>query len=153
VVVAAVAIAAVGLAACNSDPTAPEPQVIEQVTFDPSLNVDLAAMTKLPEGVYIQDLVVGTGTGLVDGDQAWTYYELRLSNAQPIGNGLFDFELGAGEVIQGWDIGMEGMMPGGTRVLLIPPELGYGAVQYGPIPAGSVLHFRVELDSITWGRG
>jgi FKBP-type peptidyl-prolyl cis-trans isomerase len=108
-------------------------------------------MTKLPEGMYIQDRVVGTGPGLVAGDSAWVYYELYLHTGAPVANGLFDFELLANppDVIDGWDIGLEGMMAGGTRLLVIPPELGYGSGARTGIPGGSILVFEVELDSIT----
>lgn len=143
------AVAAVGLAACDDGPTEVEFQVIEETQFDPSLNIDLAAMTKLPEGVYIQDLVAGTGPGLTTGDRGWVYYELRLSNAQPIGNGEFYFDLGVTNLVDGWELGVAGMMAGGTRILLVPPELGYGAAGQPPVPGGAILHFLVELDSIT----
>ena len=122
--------------------------MIEEVEFAPSLGIDLAAMTRLPEGVYIQDLVAGTGEGLSDGDTAWVYYELRLSNATPIANGVFDYPVPLGG-IDGWDIGMAGMMAGATRVILVPPELGYGTTGRESVPPGAILVFRVELDSIT----
>jgi FKBP-type peptidyl-prolyl cis-trans isomerase FkpA len=143
------AVSAVGLlVACNDSPTEVEFEVIEQVTFAPALDVDLAAMTKLPEGVYIQDRVAGTGPGLAEGGHAWLYYELYLRNGTPIQNNAihFPFPLGG---IEGWDIGLEGMAAGATRLIIIPPELAYGGVANGPIPAGSILVFEIELDSIT----
>ena len=146
------AVAGIGvLGACGNDPAEPEVefQVIEEVAFDPSLNIDLAAMTKLPEGVYIQDLVVGDGPGLAEGDSAWVYYELRLSNAAPIGNGVFGYHVGVTDLIEGWDLGVAGMMAGGTRIMLVPPELGYAERGQGAVPPGAVLHFRIDLDSIT----
>jgi FKBP-type peptidyl-prolyl cis-trans isomerase len=142
-------VATVGVvAACDDSPTEVEFEVIEEVTFDPSLNIDLTAMTKLAEGIYIQDLVAGTGPGLAIGDRAWVYYELRLRSAAPMANGEFSYAVPLNG-IQGWDLGMAGMMAGGTRVILIPPELGYGAQGNPPVPPGAILHFRVELDSIT----
>jgi len=151
VVATAFAVLTIGLAACNSDPTEVQLQVIEEVTFAASLGVDLAAMTKLPEGMYIQDRVMGSGPGLAAGDTAWVYYELYLHTGTPISSDLFRFEFRRTPpaVIQGWDIGLEGMMAGGARLLVIPPELAYGSRAVGSIPAGSILVFEVELDSIS----
>ncbi len=58
----------------------------------------------------------------------------------------FEFELGAGNVIEGWDQGIEGMKVGGRRELIIPPDLGYGAAGQPPtIPANATLVFVVDL--------
>lgn len=79
-----------------------------------------------------------TGT-LTDG----TKFDSSYDRNQP-----FDFQLGAGQVIKGWDQGVAGMKVGGKRKLVIPPGLGYGAQANGKIPANSTLIFEVELLSV-----
>ncbi|KAH6657121.1 hypothetical protein BKA67DRAFT_180078 [Truncatella angustata] len=63
-------------------------------------------------------------------------------------NTPFSFKLGVGQVIKGWDIGMEGACIGEKRTLTVPPELGYGNRGMGPIPAGSTLIFETEIIGI-----
>jgi FKBP-type peptidyl-prolyl cis-trans isomerase len=69
---------------------------------------------------------------------------------QSYGRGPFDFTLGAGQVIQGWDQGIKGMKEGGKRKLTIPASLGYGENGSPPkIPGGATLVFEVELLKVT----
>lgn len=79
-----------------------------------------------------------TGT-LEDG----TEFDSSLSRNEP-----FEFHLGAGMVIEGWEKGMEGMKVGEKRILAIPSKFGYGDMAIGSIPANSTLIFEVELLSI-----
>jgi len=72
---------------------------------------------------------------LMDG----TKFDSSRDRAQP-----FEFPLGAGRVVRGWDVGVEGMLPGEKRLLLIPPGLGYGSRGGGPIPPDATLLFAVE---------
>lgn len=62
-----------------------------------------------------------------------------------IGQAPFDFNLGAGDVIRGWDLGLIGMKVGEVRRIVVPPEFGYGDTDRGIIPGGSTLIFEVEL--------
>ncbi len=101
----------------------------------------------------IVDERVGTGPTANTGDQLSMNYKGTLLNGkvfdQSYGRGPFDFQLGAGNVIKGWDQGIIGMKVGGKRKLVIPADLAYGAQSPSPdIPANSTLVFEVELLSV-----
>ncbi len=141
------AICAVAVMACD-DPF----QVIEELEFDPSLSVDLAQMELLPSGVYIQDLVPGSGAAVVaQGSDIETSYAGYLADGTLFGSGEFDFVVGAGRSIAGYSIGVIGMQQGGERKIVIPPDLAYADSEQNGIPAGSVLIFDVTMDSILTG--
>jgi FKBP-type peptidyl-prolyl cis-trans isomerase FkpA len=99
----------------------------------------------------IEELKAGTGSEAKSGKRVTVHYVGTLTDGKKFdssrdrGEG-FDFTLGAGEVIKGWDQGVAGMKVGGMRKLTIPPELGYGARGFPPvIPPNSTLIFEVEL--------
>ena len=105
-----------------------------------------------------EDTIMGTGEEAKAGQRVrvhytgWLYdptapksrgkkFDSSKDRGQP-----FSFGLGGGEVIRGWDEGVQGMKVGGTRVLTIPPEMGYGARGAGgAIPPNATLVFEVEL--------
>lgn len=98
----------------------------------------------------VQDVVYGTGEEAKTGDRVVVHYTGRFVDGSVFDSSFsrnepFQFVLGAGQVIQGWDVGIVGMKVGGKRILSIPPEMGYGMQDYGPIPGGSTLIFEVEL--------
>lgn len=106
------------------------------------------------DGLQIKDTTVGTGTIAQNGDVVTVNYTGTLDNGTTFDssysrNQPFSFTLGAGQVIQGWDLGVLGMRVGGTRELTIAPSLGYGAQANGPIPANSTLHFTITLLSVS----
>lgn len=145
-------IAALFAAACTpEDMLVPEPSSIETASFASSLNVDLVTSTKLPSGMYIRDVAVGSGASVASGQTLAMRYTGWLSNGTQFdatGNGApFTFRLGAGQVIGGWDQGVAGMKVGGTRQLIIPPALGYGTRGTGPIPGNAILVFTVQVVS------
>ena len=132
------------LAACGDSSTATTAVPIESTVFAPSLGVNLAASTKTPSGLYFRDIRVGTGATLANGTKVTAKYSGALANGTVFDAGTFPFTLGAGAVIRGWDEGLVGMKVGGSRQLIIPPELGYGSTGSGPIPPNAVLVFTVE---------
>ena len=103
------------------------------------------------------DLSVGTGTTATQGRTVTVSYNGYLYDpTKPNAEGTrfdsnpnFSFALGAGSVIRGWDTGVVGMRVGGQRRLVIPPELGYGAVAQGAIPANSTLVFDITLVNVS----
>lgn len=105
------------------------------------------------------DLAPGTGAELKTGQEVLVHYTGWLYNAaapenkgkqfdSSVGGEPFEFRVGNGDVIRGWDEGVVGMKVGGKRRLVIPPEFGYGASGAGPIPPGATLVFDVELVEI-----
>lgn len=116
----------------------------------PQAILDELAQTGTVADLRSFDIVVGTGaeatpgniivvhyTGVLPGG---TVFDSSVNRGQP-----FAFELGSGQVIQGWERGFNGMKVGGKRLLAIPPSLGYGDRAVGSIPANSTLIFEVEL--------
>ncbi len=112
-------------------------------------------MITTPSGLQYEDTVPGSGATATAGRQVSVHYtgwlwqdgakgrkfDSSKDRGQP-----FRFALGAGQVIGGWDEGVQGMQVGGTRTLLIPPQLGYGARGTGGvIPPNATLLFEVEL--------
>lgn len=110
-------------------------------------------------GLIIEDHAVGEGAVAEPGKHVFVHYTGWLFDEGKPGNkgdkfdssldrgSPFDFPLGGGRVIKGWDIGVAGMNVGGSRTLTIPPELGYGqrGTPGGPIPPNATLVFDVEL--------
>lgn len=100
--------------------------------------------------LIIDDVVVGSGDSVVTGDTVSVHYIGTLQNGQQFDSSYakaqpFEFTVGTGQVISGWDQGVLGMKKGGQRILVIPAELAYGDRQVGPIPANSTLVFAIEL--------
>ena len=117
------------------------------------------AHTTTASGLQYDDLTVGSGAQAVEGDYVSVHYSGWLQNPDGSEGELFDssvernepfeFPLGAGHVIKGWDEGVQGMKVGGKRRLVIPSSLGYGSRGAGGvIPPDATLIFDVELLSV-----
>ncbi len=112
-------------------------------------------MITSPSGLQYEDETVGSGAEASKGQQVRVHYTGWLYNDGAQGakfdssrdrNDPFEFSLGAGMVIRGWDEGVAGMKVGGKRTLIIPAALGYGARGAGGvIPPNATLKFDVEL--------
>jgi FKBP-type peptidyl-prolyl cis-trans isomerase FkpA len=102
-------------------------------------------------GLGIEDTTCGEGDEAVTGKTVSVHYVGTLENGDQFDSSRdrgepFEFMLGSGQVIKGWDEGIQGMRVGGTRTLTIPPDLGYGAAGSPPvIPPDATLIFEVEL--------
>jgi len=146
------------LGAQSKAPGNPNVGAPETLTYNPSLNVDLAMMAHMPSGLYWRDLAEGKGAEAVAGSTAAVIYTGWLANGNKFdGNENtgrpYSFVVGQGRVIKGWDEGVAGMRVGGKRLLVIPPQLGYGAQAMGSlIPANATLVFDVELVDVRGGR-
>ena len=107
---------------------------------------------KTGDGLQYWDIRVGTGATAKEGSRVRVHYTGWLTNGKKFDSSVdagqpFDFTIGNGEVIKGWEEGVAGMRVGGKRQLRIPPALGYGAqgTPGGPIPPNATLIFDIQL--------
>ncbi|MGB1612390.1 MAG: FKBP-type peptidyl-prolyl cis-trans isomerase [Arenicellales bacterium] len=116
--------------------------------------VSQASHEPAPE-VSIEEILVGEGIEALPFSIVKVHYKGMLSDGLEFDSSIkrdqpFEFTLGSGQVIPGWDIGIKGMRPGGQRTLTIPPELAYGKKGAGNvIPPNATLRFEVKLLSVT----
>jgi peptidylprolyl isomerase len=135
------------LAACSA--TVPDPAAVEMKSDEAK-----GAVFTHASGLRLADIKVGTGAFPKAGQicvmhyTGWLYqsgkkgakFDSSVDRGQP-----FEFPIGKGQVIRGWDEGVSTMKVGGKRTLIIPPDLGYGPMGRGNIPPHSTLLFEVEL--------
>jgi FKBP-type peptidyl-prolyl cis-trans isomerase FkpA len=152
---------AVTLAACGNA-TGPEVcSVIEECTFASELGIDLSQMTKTASGLYWQDLEAGTGSSVSTGTFVLFHSIGWLADGTVIGDtheidptctcapALAD-TVGVGHLIPGWDEGFIGAQLGTVRLLVIPPDLAYGATGYEEtVPPNAVIVSKIEILSVT----
>lgn len=132
--------------------TADDVQVSGQFGSKPTVTIpDTCAA---PTTLLTKDLQPGTGTAAKGGSQLQVNYDLytwsdKVDQQNSFGSGTFSVTLGAGDVIQGWDNGLTGIKQGGRRLLIIPPDQGYGASGNGPIKPNETLVFVIDAVKVT----
>lgn len=125
----------------------------ESVVFAPALQVDLSAMERLRSGVYIRDLVEGSGPQAQPGRRVAFHVAGFLPNGTPFEQVApptppVEFVMGSRTVIAGLEAGIMGMRPGGQRQLVVPAAQGYGSRGVGRVPPNSNLVFVIKLVSV-----
>ena len=126
-------------------------QIPVVTTTIPGAPIGEAQVHKLANGLQYIDLVVGNGRMAEPGMRVSVHYRGWLPDGRDVDNSFdrgqpYEFPLGAGQVIAGWDEGIKGMRLGGKRKLMIPADMAYGAPGREPVvPPNSPLVFDVEL--------
>jgi FKBP-type peptidyl-prolyl cis-trans isomerase len=125
-------------------------KMYQELGINKNQNMEENQNTILPEGLKVEVLKEGTGQAAKDGDTLSVNYVGTLENGTKFDSSIdrgtpFSFELGAGKVIPGWDLGLVGMKVGEKIKLTVPPDLAYGPNDYHGIPGSSTLIFEVDL--------
>lgn len=143
------------LSMAGQNRTSPAP-----ITLADKPAVKFIKVHKLADGLKIEDIRMGHGPAARTGDSVSVHYTGWLANGTIFdaskfhGDTPFTFQLGAGQVIKGWDIGVVGMRAGGIRQLVIPASLAYGRQGAPPtIPPGATLTFRIHMLTIHGASG
>ena len=119
---------------------------------EPSFTLDALMISSYV--LEVEDLNLGGGATAELGDTITVHYTATFEggavfdSSRSPGRKPFQFKLGVGQAIPGWDEGIPGMRVGGTRLLKIPPLSAYGMKDYGSIPGGSTLYYEIELLSV-----
>ena len=122
---------------------------VPEIIFDPSLGVDLSAMTRSPSGLYSRVLEKGQGERATTGTSLEIEFTAHLPDGTQFGESVLgeplEVSLGQTRMIAGFMEGLMGMRPGESRLIVIPPEIGYGTRGVdGVVPPSSTLVFRLK---------
>jgi peptidylprolyl isomerase len=141
-VVSVAACLAIGAAACREFVFEPEDPAT--LSYAPALNINIAAFTRLPSGVYYQDVAVGSGAVVTDSSTIAVAYRGFLADGR-------SFDSTATGQTRSFPLGgtITGARAGGRRRLIIPADQAYGNQTRPGIPAGSVLYFVIDVASVT----
>jgi hypothetical protein len=151
---AASALCCSALTACagskSPEPAAvPRQTVIDTMTFAPSLDVDISRFTRTKAGSYYRDVVRGSGASAALNRTLTVKYVISLPNGTVIDTQTAPADVVLGDaVIRGWRDALPGMRVGGSRTIVVPPELAYGRAGYGAIPPHATLVFEIDLIAV-----
>jgi hypothetical protein len=148
-------VAALSLAACTQPQTEGGAEVAKNVAADCPIADDSGTINIAP-GLTARIMKTGYGRRAINGDYAdtnvwlWQFDEAAQDRHGPFiwesGNDIFQFQLGSGQVIKGWDLGVPCMLEGETRELVVAPDLAYGKRGRGTtVPPNTSLIFTIEL--------
>lgn len=152
IVVGVVVILAVFAYLLFTDKIGSQPKLEDTITINPA-NIPAKKSMNDDQGLKIEDIKVGTGPAVKSGDTVTINYVGTLTDGTKFDSSYdhgqpFSTQIGTGQVIKGWDLGVIGMKVGGKRKLTIPPQLGYGSQGTDGIPPNSTLIFELELVGI-----
>lgn len=123
--------------------------------FAAEAEVHLSEMTLHPRGFYFREVARGDGAAAAPGRRVQVAYVVRLADGREVDRAEpespVSFRLGEAGVIPALDVALREMREGGTRQLVVPPRLGYGARGRGPVPGGAVLVMMVTLVRVECG--
>ena len=140
--------AAESLRSALNPPPPPPDTIPEMLDYSADLGVNISEMAKLPEGVLWIDLAPGEGAPAARGDSVEIAYQGWLPDGTPVDSAGQAIRIGSGQVIDGIELALPGMKPGGRRQLVIPPGLGYGGLGREDVPPNAVLVYLVDLRSV-----
>ncbi|WP_276497649.1 FKBP-type peptidyl-prolyl cis-trans isomerase [Pontibacter litorisediminis] len=140
-----------GFAACKKDNTPQREKDDKQIQqYFQANGIDPATVTKTSSGLYYQQQQAGTGDKVFPGDSVVVHYTGTFLNGTKFDSSVdrgkpFEFKVGVGGVIPGWDEGLPYMREGEKARLFIPSHLGYGRMGGGSVPPNSPLIFEIEV--------
>lgn len=138
--------------ACASAPRAGATDLLRSTTYAPEAEVSLDAMTQHERGFYYRDLMAGTGEPAAAGRWVRVSYLVRLADGTVVDRSTPEaplrFRVGDRSMIAAFDLAVRDMRVGGTRQLVVPPRLGYGAAGSGRVPPNAVLVIVLRLERV-----
>lgn len=129
-------------------PAPPVDTIPEMLEYAADLGVNITEMAKLPEGVLWADLSPGEGQPAVPGDSVELAIAGWLPDGSLVDSSVVSLRIGNGQLVDGLELGVPGMKPGGRRQLVLPPGLGYGDQGGDNIPPNAVLVYVLELRGV-----